>query len=146
MTARGTDIAEWLRQQLTVAGAHGFVVGLSGGLDSAVVARLCQMAAPGQVVGVLMPCHSDARDEADARMVAEHFDIPTFLDRSGPAYDRLLGVSGRLHESSTGPGAAIERRPGRSAGAVRCQKRAHESAAREREAAAANDDAYFVAN
>jgi NAD+ synthase len=90
MTARGNDLAEWLRQHLTLAGAHGFVVGLSGGLDSAVVARLCQMAAPGKVVGVLMPCHSDARDEADARLVADHFDIPTIRIDLAPAYDRLL--------------------------------------------------------
>ena len=66
MIGRGAEIAGWLRQQLAAAGARGFVVGLSGGLDSAVVARLCQMASPGRVVGVLMPCHSDPRDEADA--------------------------------------------------------------------------------
>ena len=69
------------------------MVGLSGGLDSAVVARLCQMAAPGKVVGVLMPCHSDARDEADARLVADHFDIPTIRIDLAPAYDRLAGRS-----------------------------------------------------
>jgi NAD+ synthase len=91
MNGRGTDIAEWLRQQLAVAGAHGFVVGLSGGLDSAVVARLCQIAAPGKVVGVLMPCHSDARDEADARLVANQFDIPTVRIDLASTYDHLLG-------------------------------------------------------
>ena len=39
---------------------------LSGGIDSAVVARLCQLAAPGQVAAVIMPCRSDPQDEADA--------------------------------------------------------------------------------
>jgi NAD+ synthase len=91
MNGRGTDIAEWLRQQLAVAVARGFVVGLSGGLDSAVVARLCQMAAPGNVVGVLMPCHSDARDEADARLIVNQFGIPTVRIDLAPAYDHLLG-------------------------------------------------------
>jgi NAD+ synthase len=91
MAARATDIAEWLRQQLAVAGARGFVLGLSGGLDSAVVARLCQMAAPGKVVGVLMPCHSDARDEADARLVAAHFDIPAIAIDLSLTYDHLVG-------------------------------------------------------
>ena len=90
MTARATDMAEWLRQQLTAAAADGFVVGLSGGLDSAVVVRLCQMAAPARVVGVLMPCHSDPRDEADARLVAGHFDIPAIRIDLAPAYDHLL--------------------------------------------------------
>jgi NAD+ synthase len=89
--ARSTDIAGWLREQLTIAGARGFVVGLSGGLDSAVVAGLCRMASPGKVVGVLMPCHSDARDEADARLVADHLAIPAVQIDLAPAYDHLVG-------------------------------------------------------
>jgi NAD+ synthase len=87
---RSTDIAEWLRQRLIAAGSHGLVVGLSGGVDSAVVARLCQMAAPGKVVGVIMPCHSDPRDEADARLLSSHFDIPAIRVDLAPAYDRLV--------------------------------------------------------
>lgn len=86
--ARG--IAEWLRQRASAAGARGFVVGLSGGIDSAVVARLCQMAAPDQVAGVILPCHSDPRDESDARLVADHFGIPSIRVDLGPAYDTLL--------------------------------------------------------
>jgi NAD+ synthase len=88
---RSTDIAEWLGQRLITAGSHGLVVGLSGGVDSAVVARLCQMAAPGKVLGVIMPCHSDPRDEADARLLANHFDIPAIRVDLAPAYDRLVG-------------------------------------------------------
>lgn len=87
---RAKDIVEWLRQQLTVAGARGFVVGLSGGVDSAVVARLCQIAAPGKVVGVIMPCHSDPRDESDARVLSDRFGIPAPLVDLAPAYDRLV--------------------------------------------------------
>ena len=48
MSKRTDSIVEWLRQRLHHSGARGFVVGLSGGIDSAVVARLCQAAAPGQ--------------------------------------------------------------------------------------------------
>lgn len=90
MTIRAGDIADWLRQQIVAAGARGFAVGLSGGVDSAVVARLCQMAAPGRVVGVMMPCHSAPSDEADARTVAEHFNIPAVLIDLAPAYDRMV--------------------------------------------------------
>ena len=46
MSVRTDSIVEWLRQRLHHAGARGFVFGLSGGVDSAVVARLCQAAAP----------------------------------------------------------------------------------------------------
>ena len=91
MATRVQRIAEWLQQRATEAGARGFVVGLSGGVDSAVVARLCQIAAPGRVVGVIMPCHSDPHDESDGLLVADSFSIPTIrVDLEG-AYDRLVG-------------------------------------------------------
>lgn len=84
----GTDaIVEWLRQRLALSAARGFVFGLSGGIDSAVVARLCQLASPGNVAGVLMPCHSDPRDETDARLVADHFQIPTIRVDLAPTFD-----------------------------------------------------------
>jgi NAD+ synthase len=87
MSARTDSIVEWLRQRLHHAGARGFVVGLSGGVDSAVVARLCQAAAPANTVGVIMPCHSDPQDEADATLVADHFRIPTIRVDLSPTYD-----------------------------------------------------------
>jgi len=65
------QIAGWMRERAADAGAKGFVVGLSGGIDSAVVARLAQLATPGEVVGVLMPCHSDPQDERDAAGLAK---------------------------------------------------------------------------
>ncbi len=90
MAKSANDIADWLSQQVTAAGAQGLAVGLSGGIDSAVVVPLCQMATPGHVVGVIMPCHSDPRDEADARLVAEHFGLPVVRIDIEPAYDQLL--------------------------------------------------------
>jgi NAD+ synthase len=87
MSLRTDAIVEWLRQRLHQSGARGFVFGLSGGVDSAVVARLCQAAAPANVVGVLMPCHSDPQDEADAKLVADHFRIPTIRVDLAPEYD-----------------------------------------------------------
>jgi NAD+ synthase len=84
------DIVNWLRQRATAASARGFVVGLSGGIDSAVVARLCQLATPGQVAGVIMPCRSDPRDEADAGLVADAFGIRAIRVDLEPAYDALV--------------------------------------------------------
>lgn len=83
-------IASWMRHHAQAAGAGGFVVGLSGGVDSAVVARLAQMAEPGAVVGVLLPCQSDPQDGIDARLVADAFGLPTLSVDLGPAYDALL--------------------------------------------------------
>src|SRR5262245_56649459 len=86
---RAIELSDWIRDQVNSAGARGIVVGLSGGVDSAVVLRLAQMAMPDQVVGVLMPCHSEPRDETDARMVADHFKAPAVRVDLGPVYDRL---------------------------------------------------------
>ena len=92
MAKSANDMAEWLRQRVNAAGARGLAVGLSGGIDSAVVIRLCQMATPGQVVGVIMPCHSDPQDEADARLVAEQFGIAVVRIDLEPSYDRLVNT------------------------------------------------------
>ena len=104
MFTRATELADWIRERVQASAARGIAVGLSGGVDSAVVARLAQMAVQDQVLGVLMPCHSDPRDEADARLVADHFKIPTVRLDLAPAYDRLVAdlkaAVGRL------PGAA----------------------------------------
>ena len=90
MHTRARDIADWMKSQVAGAGARGIVVGLSGGIDSAVVAGLASTALPGHVVGVLLPCHSDPRDEADARLAAEHFQVATIRVDLAAAYDRLL--------------------------------------------------------
>ncbi|HEX5474050.1 MAG TPA: NAD(+) synthase [Vicinamibacterales bacterium] len=86
------EITEWLRQRVAAAGARGLAVGLSGGIDSAVVVGLCQLASPDAVVGVIMPCHSDPRDEQDARLVADHFHVPAIRVDLAPAYDALTGT------------------------------------------------------
>ena len=85
-------IAGWMRQRLQSAGGAGFVLGLSGGVDSAVVARLAQLAAPGNVLAALLPCHSDPQDEEDAALVARQFALPTVRIDLATAYDGLIGA------------------------------------------------------
>jgi NAD+ synthase len=86
-------IAAWMRHQLSASGARGFVVGLSGGVDSAVVARMAQLAAPGAVLAALLPCHSDPQDEQDALLVAKRFAMTTTCVDLAPAYDALLAAA-----------------------------------------------------
>jgi NAD+ synthase len=81
-----------MRTQLTAAGGRGFVVGLSGGVDSAVVAKLAQLAAPGHVLAAILPSHSDPRDEQDAALIAKHFSLTSVrVDLSG-VYDAAIGA------------------------------------------------------
>ena len=123
MSARVDHITDWMRRQVLAAGANGLVVGLSGGLDSAVVARLCQMATPDDAMAAILPCQSDPQDELDARLVARHVGLPVIrIDLDRP-YDVLVeaiksgthglpepGVSGQPDLRARAPLANIKAR------------------------------------
>jgi NAD+ synthase len=111
---RPEELARWMRQQMNAAGTHGFVVGLSGGLDSAVVARLAQLAAPGAVVAALLPCYSDPADEADAAAIAAHFSMNTVRIDLSAAYDAMTVEAQTAMRSlsvAARPAALADRRP-----------------------------------
>ncbi|RXT15491.1 NAD(+) synthase [Ammoniphilus sp. CFH 90114] len=66
---------QWLREQVGNAKVSGLVVGVSGGIDSAVVAGLIKRAFPNQSLGVIMPCSSNPRDREDALRVVHAFGL-----------------------------------------------------------------------
>lgn len=68
-------ISRWIREQVEGAGAAGILVGLSGGIDSAVVAVLAKRAMGDHVLALLLPCHSIREDERDAVLLADTFVI-----------------------------------------------------------------------
>ncbi|WP_308552769.1 NAD(+) synthase [uncultured Peptoniphilus sp.] len=65
----------YIKRLVEEAGLKGVVFGLSGGLDSAVVAALCKRAFKDDAIGIIMPIHSAPQDEEDARLVAENTGI-----------------------------------------------------------------------
>lgn len=68
----------------------GVVFGLSGGVDSALVAALCRRTlGPERCLGVIMPCHSDPADVVDAKEVARVLDFPHLLINLDEIHDRL---------------------------------------------------------
>lgn len=84
LSQRIDQAVEWLRNKVAEANAKGLVVGISGGVDSAVVAGLCKYAFPDNCVAVIMPCNSNPDDQEDALWIAEGFDIrPLEIDLSG---------------------------------------------------------------
>lgn len=83
-------IESWLKSCVASAGAQGGVVGLSGGIDSAVVARLLQRAFGRDMLAVIMPCHSIPRDREDALLVAGAFGLPLAEVDLTPVYDAFL--------------------------------------------------------
>lgn len=74
--ALADKLTSWIRDEVTAGGCRGVVIGMSGGIDSAVLAVLCQCAFPESTLGVMMPCHSNPDDKAHALAVAEKFAIP----------------------------------------------------------------------
>lgn len=85
------NLVHWLREKVSESGARGLVVGLSGGVDSAVVAALAKEAFPGDSLAVWMPCHSSAADARDAERVAEAVGIPLITVELGDVWDMLTG-------------------------------------------------------
>jgi NAD+ synthase len=68
----------WLQERFEESGAETFVMGLSGGIDSAVVCGLCVKAVgPRKVLGVIMPSASNPDDAVSAAKVAQAFGVRT---------------------------------------------------------------------
>ena len=80
----------WIKERVSAAGLKGVVFGISGGLDSSVVAVLCSGAFSENILGLLMPCHSCQEDEQHALTVARKFSIPTRTIVLDDIYDMLL--------------------------------------------------------
>lgn len=104
-----TAISAWLRDRLEEGGGERFVLGLSGGIDSAVVCGLCvQAAGADRVLGVIMPSSSQPDDAVSARKVADAFGVNTqTVDLSSitdtfyaamPSADDLINVSSAAAE------------------------------------------------
>ena len=93
----------WIKEKTVAAGGKGVVVGMSGGLDSSVVAVLCHRAFPKNVLGMVMPCYSDPEDKEHALAVASKFSIKAEVVVLDPVFDTLLHT---LSGNKTKPGAS----------------------------------------
>jgi NAD+ synthase len=115
MTPTDTDalaaaITEWLRQRLAEAGVQRFVLGLSGGVDSATVCALCSRAAgPDAVLGVIMPAQSTPLDAEHAALVATTFGVPTIEIDLTPVVETFFAAVSRGDDGATSPDAGRER-------------------------------------
>ena len=70
-------ISEWIRERVKKAGAKGVVFGMSGGLDSSVIAVLCKRAFSDTSLGLILPCYSSKEDLEHAGMIAKKFGLET---------------------------------------------------------------------
>jgi len=103
MTNKINKISNWLKSYANGIGYNGFIIGLSGGIDSAVAASLAIRAVGKENVhGIILPCtYTDERvrieDIQDARLLAESLGIDVeILNLNEPAidlFDRLKVIT-----------------------------------------------------
>ena len=84
------ELVQWIKDKVNLANSKGLVYGLSGGIDSAVIAALAKKAFHNNSLGIIMPIHSDSIDEEHGILVANAINLDTkFVDLS-ETYDIFI--------------------------------------------------------
>lgn len=97
--ALADEIASWIGEHVRGAGLSGAVLGLSGGIDSAVVSGLCARAVgPENVLGIIMPAHSSPLDAEHAELVAREWGIEYKTVDLSQTYDSMVALLGEGNE------------------------------------------------
>ncbi|HEX3012529.1 MAG TPA: NAD(+) synthase [Syntrophomonadaceae bacterium] len=106
-------LVDWLRQKVAEAGASGVVLGVSGGVDSAVAAIIAKKAFPDDCLALLLPCESHISDLVDSQVLVERFNIPyriieldnafNLLSLQLESYIKLEGIKGKLLRANIKP-------------------------------------------
>src|SRR5690348_2387972 len=89
-------LVKWIQEKVAEAGASTAVVGVSGGVDSALVAALCKRAFPDTALGVIMPCHSSPGSTARGLEVCKAFGLRNVVVDLSLAHNLIRG---RFEES-----------------------------------------------
>lgn len=101
-------LVKWLKEKVNDANAKGLVFGLSGGIDSAVVAGLAKLAFPEDSLGIIMPCYSDPIDEEHALLVANALNLKWKIVDLSKTFDTLVSS---INDEIVNPMAKINIKP-----------------------------------
>ena len=86
-------IQDFIKDYLTKSHTDGFVLGVSGGIDSALVLALAvQAVGKDKVYGLIMPCESDPSDAKDAIELCEKFGIKYEIYNLYNSYEALKNI------------------------------------------------------
>ena len=83
-------LCNWMEDKIIKAKAEGVLFGLSGGLDSAVVAALSKRIFPQNSLAIIIPCHSLEADINDALDFVNKFNIPYKIVDVSKVYDSFI--------------------------------------------------------
>ena len=101
-------ITSFIRNTVKTANSKGIVIGISGGIDSSVVATLCANALGKEnIIGVILPCESKKEDVEHGILLAETIEIPykvITLDETYRALVKAAEPSVTKEENSMGFG------------------------------------------
>ncbi|MGC8778858.1 MAG: NAD(+) synthase [Candidatus Caldatribacteriaceae bacterium] len=103
-------ITTWVQEKIQEAGAKGLVFGMSGGIDSSVVAALAKRACGEEILGLIMPCYSIPQDLEDALDVVHRFAVPYRIVSLEKPFETFLEVLGEDKGSHALPVANLKPR------------------------------------
>jgi NAD+ synthase len=91
------DIQDWIKNYLKTAKATSIVVGLSGGIDSAVTAALCTNAiGKDHIISLALPCESSPQDLEDAQFIARQLEIKFCVLDLTSVYEKFLDITSNI--------------------------------------------------
>ncbi|HNR66148.1 MAG TPA: NAD(+) synthase, partial [Atribacterota bacterium] len=80
-------------KKVRTAGKKGVIFGLSGGLDSAVLAVLCKRAFPDNTTALILPCESIENDLIDAMQITNKYHIDYQQFDLTPLYRQIISIT-----------------------------------------------------
>lgn len=96
-----SEIQEWINDYCKSANADGIVVGISGGIDSAVTSSLCANAiGKDAVIGLGLPCLSNPKDLSDAKLLASQLGIEFIIFDLSSVYEEIMKITANIIESN----------------------------------------------
>lgn len=85
-----SQVVEWIKDYVKCAGAKGVVIGMSGGKDSLVCAKLCCLAVGKKnVFGVIMP-NGEMKDFSDAENTCQFLGMEYTVINIGDMFDYVI--------------------------------------------------------
>ncbi len=97
-----SEIQEWIKDYVSSAKVNAVVVGISGGIDSALTTTLCVEALGKEnVIGLGLPCSSNPLDLKDATTLTENLGIKFIVFDLTDIYNEFMKKSSSLIESNS---------------------------------------------